>query len=39
MKKQGNGGKIINASSIAGREGFELLSPYTVSKFAVVGLT
>src|SRR5690625_3293001 len=39
MKKQGNGGKIINASSIAGREGFELLSPYTASKFAVVGLT
>lgn len=39
MKEQGNGGKIINASSIAGREGFELLSPYTASKFAVVGLT
>lgn len=39
MKEQGDGGKIINAASIAGREGFDLLSPYTASKFAVVGLT
>lgn len=39
MKKQGNGGKIINACSIAGQEGFEMLSPYTASKFAVKGLT
>lgn len=39
MIKQGNGGKIINACSIAGQQGFEMLSPYTASKFAVKGLT
>lgn len=39
MIKQGKGGKIINACSIAGQEGFEMLSPYTASKFAVKGLT
>lgn len=39
MKEQGEGGKIINACSIAGQEGFEMLSPYTASKFAVKGLT
>lgn len=39
MQKQGNGGKIINAASIAGHEGFELLAPYSASKFAVRGLT
>ena len=39
MIKQGNGGKIINACSIAGQEGFEMLGPYSASKFAVKGLT
>lgn len=39
MIRQGMGGKIINACSIAGQEGFEMLSPYTASKFAVKGLT
>lgn len=39
MIEQGNGGKIINASSIAGEEGFDMLGPYTASKFAVRGLT
>ncbi len=39
MKEQGNGGKIINASSIAGEEGFDMLGVYSASKFAVRGLT
>ena len=39
MIKQGGGGKIINTASIAGKTGFSLLSHYTASKFAVVGLT
>lgn len=39
MKEQGEGGKIINACSIAGQEGFEMLSPYSASKFAVKGVT
>ena len=39
MKKQETGGKIINACSIAGHEGFEMLGPYSASKFAVKGLT
>lgn len=32
-------GKIINASSIAGHEGFSLLGVYSATKFAVRGLT
>lgn len=39
MKKQGTGGKIINACSIAGHQGFEMLGVYSASKFAVKGLT
>lgn len=39
MIKQGKGGKIINACSIAGQEGFEMLGAYSASKFAVKGLT
>lgn len=39
MIKQGNGGKIIGASSIAGHKGFGLLSAYSSSKFGVRALT
>ena len=39
MKKQDNGGKIINACSIAGKTAFELLGAYSATKFAVHGLT
>lgn len=33
------GGKIINTSSIAGRQGYPSFAPYSASKFAVNGLT
>lgn len=36
---QGTKGKIINASSIAGHEGFVPLAAYSASKFAVRGFT
>jgi meso-butanediol dehydrogenase/(S,S)-butanediol dehydrogenase/diacetyl reductase len=39
MIKQGHGGRIVNASSGAGRRGSKNLSPYSASKFAVVGIT
>jgi len=39
MIKQGNGGKIIGASSIAGHKGFGLLGIYSSSKFGVRALT
>lgn len=39
MQDQGGGGKIINAASIAGLSGFDLLGPYSATKFGVVGLT
>lgn len=39
FKKQGTSGKIINASSIAGHEGFELLGAYSATKFAIRGIT
>lgn len=39
LKEQGHGGTIINASSIAGHEGFDFLATYSASKFAVRGLT
>jgi len=39
MIKQGRGGRIIGASSISGRLGKPLLSPYCASKFAIRGLT
>jgi meso-butanediol dehydrogenase / (S,S)-butanediol dehydrogenase / diacetyl reductase len=39
MIKQGEGGRIINASSESGRHGFALMSVYCASKFGVVGLT
>ncbi|WP_458316815.1 acetoin reductase [Mycolicibacterium brisbanense] len=35
----GRQGKIINASSIAGHDGFAMLGVYSASKFAVRGLT
>lgn len=39
MIKQGHGGKIIGASSIAGHKGFGLLAAYCSSKFGVRALT
>lgn len=39
FKKQKTPGKIINASSIAGHEGFELLGAYSATKFAIRALT
>jgi meso-butanediol dehydrogenase / (S,S)-butanediol dehydrogenase / diacetyl reductase len=35
----GNGGKIINAASIAGHSGFDYLGHYSATKFAVRALT
>ncbi len=35
----GTRGKVINASSIAGHEGFAMLGPYSATKFAVRALT
>ncbi len=39
MKGQDGVGKIINACSIAGHEGYEMLGLYSASKFAVRALT
>lgn len=39
MMKQGSGGKIINAASIAAHESFELLGTYCASKYAVRSFT
>ena len=39
MLKAAKGGSIINLSSIAGRLGFTMRSPYAASKWAVVGFT
>jgi meso-butanediol dehydrogenase/(S,S)-butanediol dehydrogenase/diacetyl reductase len=39
MVEQGEGGRIVNASSGAGRRGHALVSAYCASKFAVIGLT
>ena len=39
MIAQGSGGKIINTSSIAGRQGYPDFAPYCASKFAVNALT
>ena len=39
MIAQGTGGKIINTTSIAGREGFPSFVPYCVSKFGVIAIT
>lgn len=39
FKKQGNGGRIVNAASLASVEGSALQSAYSASKFAIRGLT
>jgi NAD(P)-dependent dehydrogenase (short-subunit alcohol dehydrogenase family) len=39
MLKAAKGGSIINLSSIAGRLGFTMRSPYSASKWAVIGFT
>ncbi|KAJ7699213.1 NAD-binding protein [Mycena rosella] len=39
MIKQGRGGRIIGASSMAGKQGIASQGPYTASKCAVRGLT
>jgi len=39
MKKQGQGGKIINTASIAAKQGYPLFAHYCASKFAVAALT
>ena len=38
MIKQGTGGKIINTSSVAGRQGYQNIAPYCATKFAVISL-
>ncbi|TYC46094.1 acetoin reductase [Leuconostoc litchii] len=38
LKKQGNGGRIINAASLAAVEGSALQGAYSASKFAIRGL-
>ncbi|GAA1461432.1 acetoin reductase [Williamsia maris] len=39
FRSLGHGGKIINASSIAGHDGFAMLGVYSATKFAVRALT
>lgn len=39
MIKQGQGGKIVNIASVAGKRGSPLLAHYAASKFAVIGWT
>lgn len=39
MIAQGDGGKIINTASIAGKQGYPLFAHYCASKFAVVAIT
>lgn len=39
LRELGHGGKIINAASIAGHDGFPMLGVYSATKFAVRGLT
>ncbi len=39
LLKQAGGGSIVNLSSVAGRLGYPLRTPYAASKWAVVGLT
>ncbi|EIM81975.1 NAD-P-binding protein [Stereum hirsutum FP-91666 SS1] len=39
MIKQGNGGRIIGASSIVGKKGYKNFGSYSTSKFAIRALT
>jgi meso-butanediol dehydrogenase/(S,S)-butanediol dehydrogenase/diacetyl reductase len=39
MIAQGKGGKIVNTTSIAGRQGYADIAPYCASKAAVISLT
>jgi NAD(P)-dependent dehydrogenase (short-subunit alcohol dehydrogenase family) len=39
MLRVAGGGSIVNVSSVAGRLGFSLRTPYSATKFGVVGLT
>ncbi|GAB7067898.1 acetoin reductase [Mycobacterium hodleri] len=39
FKELGHGGKVVNASSIAGHDGFAMLGVYSATKFAVRALT
>jgi NAD(P)-dependent dehydrogenase (short-subunit alcohol dehydrogenase family) len=39
LLKAAGGGSIVNLSSIAGRLGFPLRTPYSASKFGLIGLT
>jgi NAD(P)-dependent dehydrogenase (short-subunit alcohol dehydrogenase family) len=39
MLKRAGGGSIINLSSVAGRLGFPLRTPYAAAKWAVIGFT
>ncbi|KAF8439719.1 hypothetical protein L210DRAFT_3401872 [Boletus edulis BED1] len=39
MITQGRGGRIIGATSVAGKSGLPLASAYSASKFAIRGLT
>jgi meso-butanediol dehydrogenase/(S,S)-butanediol dehydrogenase/diacetyl reductase len=38
-RRMGEGGKIVNTASIAGRQGFPSFAPYCASKAAVISLT
>jgi meso-butanediol dehydrogenase / (S,S)-butanediol dehydrogenase / diacetyl reductase len=39
LLKQAGGGRIINISSISGKDGYPGLAHYSASKFAIIGLT
>ena len=39
MRRQADGGHIVNIGSLAGRRGYSPLGAYSASKFALVGLT
>lgn len=39
MLKNNGGGSIVNISSVAGRLGFALRTPYSASKYGIIGLT
>lgn len=39
LLRAAGGGSIVNISSVAGRLGFSLRSPYSASKFGLAGLT